>query len=94
MDPVLFQQILIRVANNRESADPKNFLERLVLGNFEAVEKNGTLREIAATTINGQTVTFSVPDGISKSNLMANAELALQTLERGVLPTRTTLADI
>ncbi|PTY05024.1 hypothetical protein DB346_02380 [Verrucomicrobia bacterium LW23] len=55
------------------------FLEELASNNFEALEQSG--RVLTNTTVNGESLTWTVPPGLSTMEIVSYAERALEYLD-------------
>lgn len=91
MDSVILQRILIRQARKQNPANPKEPLETILTGQWSDL-KDGGIKVLSATTINGQSFTFDPGQGLSRVEIMDAAERALSSLETGTMPARATYA--
>jgi hypothetical protein len=72
--------ILIRQANKTDN--PRAYLDNLIAGKV-TLTSGGTSGAILSTTVNGKSVTYQSVPGVTVSDYMAAAELALSYLEAG-----------
>lgn len=85
---ITFLRILIRqakLAHPDDVSGQKNFLGDLITGHF-ATAKNGQIT-LTSSSINGKSTQFTVPEGMTKTDVMLAAETALGFLENGLSPT-------
>jgi len=84
-----FLRVLIRQAKlakpDPDTDGQKAFLGDIISGHFTTA-KNGELT-LTSSTINGKSVTFEPPQGMTKTDVMIAAEKALEFLEAGLNPT-------
>lgn len=77
---VQFANILLRQAGKTEN--PRQYLDDLITSKLSSLTALGG--NITSTTVNGKSVTIQAPAGMSLSDQLAAAELALGCLERGL----------
>lgn len=83
----LFIRVLIRQAkasvenDDAENTGAKAFLNALITGHFTSAKSGET--PLISSTVNGKTISFVPVPGMTKTDVMMAAELALQWLEAG-----------
>jgi len=87
----VFQRVLIRQATAQSDgtvAGQIAWLTALQASQFSMIQ-NGQA-SLLSTTINGKSVSFNVPAGMTQTDMVATIELALETLEAGLTNAITT----
>lgn len=78
---VQLANILIRQAN--KTNNPRAYLDDLITSKLTTASGQGGV--ITSTSVNGKSVTFQAATGTTVADFMNAAELALQSLEAGLL---------
>lgn len=77
-DRNLLLRAFIRAAKLQQPNNPRAALEAIILGQFSSVAQNG--RTVIATSRDGLSATFTLPDSLGPGDVMAYAEEAIEYL--------------